>query len=99
MIVVHIEHFLNQEGKKYFPIWVDEVAQKLREYEGFISISILDSVSDPDQCHLLLKFENITLLRKWADSQDHNNLIDKLKPYHNRKQSSTIFEQSDVFMK
>lgn len=35
MIVVVVEHFLNEEGRRYFPIWVEEIAEVLRDFEGF----------------------------------------------------------------
>lgn len=94
MIVVHIEHFLNEEGRHYFEEWVAEVTQTLRNFEGFISISILEKIAPKNESHLLLTFENETLLKKWANSREHDDLIHKLKPYQNRKQVSDIFKQT-----
>ncbi|PAU94788.1 hypothetical protein CK503_04750 [Aliifodinibius salipaludis] len=99
MIVVHIEHFLNEEGRHHFEEWVAEVAQTLRNFEGFISISILEELPPKNESHLLLTFENERLLKKWANSKEHDDLISKLKPYQNRKQVSDIFKQTKKIKK
>lgn len=92
MIVVVVEHFLNEDGQRYFPTWIEEIAEVLRDVEGFISIRQLNDVDDPERCLLLLRFESIDLLRAWADSEAHDRMIDRLSPYQTRKQTSEIFE-------
>lgn len=91
MILVVVEHFLDDEGRRYFPTWIDEIAEVLRDFEGFISIRQLTDIDDPERCQLLLRFENRELLRAWADSDEHDRMIDRLAPYQTRKQTSTIF--------
>ncbi len=95
MIVVFAEHFLNQEGQRYFPDWVDEVAATLSDFDGFISIRRLTDPDHPMRSLLLLYFESRTLLRKWSKSSTHDHLIEKLTPYRRRKQISQIFRLTD----
>jgi len=92
MIVVFVEHFLNDEGQRYFPTWIDEIAEVLRDVEGFISIRQLHDTDQPDRCVLLLRFESMDLLRAWADSTAHDRMIDRLAPYQTRTQTSEIFQ-------
>ncbi len=74
-----------------FPVWLKEAVDTLQDFDGFISVRQLIPIDSPDECHLLLEFENIELLRSWASSRAHDDLIEKLAPYRERKQRSTIF--------
>ncbi len=91
MIVVFVEHFLDEEGRRYFSDWIEEVDEVLQEFEGFISIQQLTDVEDPERCALLLQFERLDLLRAWADSDEHDRMIERLAPYQTRTQTSEIF--------
>ncbi|NBC67073.1 MAG: hypothetical protein GVY07_15625 [Bacteroidetes bacterium] len=98
MIFVHIEHFLNEQGQHYFDKWVADVADTLKEFEGFISISVIEKLDSKHESHLMLIFENEELLKKWSNSKEHDHLIDKLKPYQTRKQSSEIYREVRRFI-
>jgi antibiotic biosynthesis monooxygenase (ABM) superfamily enzyme len=91
MIIVFVEHFLSEDGQRYFPTWIEEIAEVLREFEGFISIRQLTDIDNPERCQLLLRFESLDLLRDWADSDEHDRMIERLAPYRKRKQTSEIF--------
>lgn len=91
MILVLVEHFLSEEGQQYFPTWIDEIAEVLRDFDGFIFIRQLTDVDEPDRCQLLLRFESLDLLRAWADSEEHDHMIERLSSYQKRKQKSDIF--------
>ena len=78
MVIVLVEHFLSEEGQRYFPEWIEEIAEVLRGFEGFISIRQLTDVENPERCHLLLRFESLDLLRAWADSEEHDQMIERL---------------------
>ena len=91
MIIVVVEHFLNEDGQQYFPTWIDEIAEVLRDVDGFISIRQLTDIDHPERCSLLLRFESMDLLREWADSDEHDRMIERLAPYRKRKQTSQLF--------
>ena len=91
MVIVFVEHVLNEEGRRYFSTWIEEIAEVLREFDGFISIRELNDADHPDRCLLLLRFESMDLLQTWADSNAHDRMIDRLAPYQTRKQRSEIF--------
>ncbi|MDN5202300.1 hypothetical protein QQ008_13020 [Fulvivirgaceae bacterium BMA10] len=92
MILVIVEHFLDRKGKLYFPNWITEIGEVLMAYEGFIAIERLEEIEDQDRCLLLLKFENLDLLRQWSKSEAHDHMISKLEPFRSQKQQSRIFE-------
>lgn len=92
MILVYVQHFLNDEGQRYFPTWLRETADTLRKFEGFVSLSQLVHVEEPEGCYLTLEFTSLDLLRMWSKSEEHDALIAKLAPYRYRKQRSQVFE-------
>ena len=94
MIIVIVEHFLNEAGRSYFPAWVGEVEQVLQKWPGFINIQPIKQVEKPEASYLLLRFENLPLLRAWAASEDHQNILDLLAPFREQKQRSQVFEVS-----
>lgn len=93
MIIVHVEHYLNEAGRIYFPQWLSEIADVLRSFEGFETIAQLVDVEDENACHLLLEFESLPLLRAWSKSEAHDEMIGRLEPYRFKKQRSKVFEK------
>lgn len=95
MIVVHVQHFLTPEGRQRFDDWLRAVAGALQDFDGFRSLRRLRPVDAPDECHLLLTFASLDQLRTWADSETHDALIERLKPFRLRKQRSQIFRAGE----
>ena len=91
MLLILVEHYLNQEGKNYFEEWINEVRIILGKYKGFQSIEKNEDIENTDRSLLLLKFENLELLRIWSSSQEHDKMIKLLKKYMIKKQKSQIF--------
>lgn len=92
MIIVIVEHFLNEAGRTYFPSWVGEVEKVLEKWPGFVNIQPIKQVEKLEATCLLLRFENLPLLRDWAASDDHQEILDLLIPFREQKQRSQIFE-------
>ncbi|NRB47651.1 MAG: hypothetical protein HRU41_08245 [Saprospiraceae bacterium] len=92
MIIVIVEHFLNEAGRSYFPAWVGEVEQVLQKWPGFINIQPIKQVEKPETTWLLLRFENLPFLKAWAASSDHQGILDLLEPYRKNTQRSQIFD-------
>ena len=95
MVFVYVQHFLNEEGQRYFPTWLAETANTLRSFDGFISIKRLASIEEQEGCYLGLEFTSLDLLRRWSTSQEHGALIAKLAPYRYKKQRSQVFEAGE----
>lgn len=91
-MIVFVEHFLNEKGVVYFPDWIREIQRVLEKYDGFQSIQQLKDIQNDQRCLLLLHFENLELLRNWAKSDDHDQMIAKLAQYRFQKQASQILE-------
>ncbi|MBX2874736.1 MAG: hypothetical protein KTR30_21615 [Saprospiraceae bacterium] len=92
MIIVIVEHFLNEAGQTYFPEWVEEVEKVLDRWPGFINLQRIKKVEQPEATWLILRFETLPLLRAWAASEDHEYILGLLTPYRWQKQRSQIFE-------
>jgi hypothetical protein len=84
MVIAHVHHQLNEPGQQYFPDWLQIAADKLRQFEGFISIRQLIDVEHPLEC--------LPLLRRWASSPLHDDLIALLEPFRTGPLQSTVFE-------
>ncbi len=96
MITVIVEHFLCAEGQKYIPQWIKETDELLRTYGGYISTVQLKDINQPERTVLLLKFENLDLLKVWGSSTDHEKSIDKLKSFSKKVLHSQIFTEQFV---
>ncbi len=81
MILVRIEHFLNVEGRHYFPHWLQHVAKRLREQPGFQGIRRLKGVQGGEECVWLLEFENLGQLEHWLNSEDYAEALSLLESY------------------
>ncbi len=90
MLFVLIEHYLDKSGKEYFDKWLNEVRIVLTKFNGFQFLEKVEDVEDKERDLLLLKFENLELLRKWANSEEHNNMIKLLENHMLKKQTSQI---------
>jgi antibiotic biosynthesis monooxygenase (ABM) superfamily enzyme len=97
MIMVHVEHYLNEAGRDYFPHWVKNAATILPRFNGYISIRQIVLIADTNTCHVLLEFGALDLLREWSSSQEHQDLITLLVPYQLQKWRSQIFEVGRVY--
>lgn len=91
MVIVLVEHFLNEAGRQYFPSWIKEVETVLQEWKGFVKIDLLKDVESDNSTHLLIQFENLSLLRAWSKSEEHDQMIAKLAPFRLKKQKSKVF--------
>ena len=93
MTIVIVEYFLNNDGIRFFPEWINEISKILQQFEGFHSIKQIKNIDEENECHLLLKFQNTKTLRQWASSKDHEDFIKMLIPYRIKKHLSQIFEE------
>ena len=78
MILVFVEHFLNEKGQNYFPEWIKEVKEVLNNFDGYIDLEQLRDIQNEKRSLLQLRFDNIALLKKWAASEVHDQMIKKL---------------------
>lgn len=88
----HVKHFLNQEGKGYFPKWFHEATCILSEQPGFMGAKFAYDKEDPECVHLWFEFENADMIRDWANSDIHNEVVGKLSPYRTRKLTVDKFD-------
>ncbi len=91
MIYLFVEHFLTEEGKEYFPHWINIERGELKKFDGFVRIEQLEDMENFFRSILLLNFDVNENLNIWASSKEHELLIEKLNPLMIRKQVSQVF--------
>ena len=91
MVVVFVDHYLNEQGIQYFPDWIRSTRGKVAQFQGFVSLSQLDEFNQ-NSCVLELKFQFIEQLKDWSTSQEHTNALEQLLPYRLKKHTSRLFK-------
>ena len=100
LLAIFIKHYLNNEGIAYFVSqWFPAIQEKICKQDGFLSICYHQDATDIDCVNIKLLFTNHETLQKWAQTQDHDNLVDCLDPYRVRDWQVATLEmntQSEV---
>lgn len=91
MVIIIVEHYLNQEGELYFPSWLQEVRNKLKKWPGFIRLKLLES-KGKTQCILYLEFSSKEKLNLWAASIEHSEMLTNISKFKIKKYHSTVYE-------
>lgn len=92
MLIIKVQHFLNEEGKKFFPIFIKEMRLAMIDYrKGFLSLKQLIKEDSPEETHFLLKYENFDLLKEFSKTKKHLKLVEKLKSFQLEKQKIEKF--------
>ena len=82
MILIHGQHFLTDEGRSYFPIFIKNIEIAMKEYnKGFISIRQIKKVNESDETHFLLEYESFELLKEFSKTTAHDNIQSTLKKF------------------
>ena len=96
MLIIHVQHFLTNEGKKFFSQFVDEMRKAMTSYNnGFISLRQLIKEDAQDECHFLLEYDNFHLLQEFSKTEAHTLLIEKLKTFQIQKQKIEKFQSKN----
>ena len=82
MYIKHVRHFLNDEGKKFFPQYVAELNKLIKsKVPGFIRSFHGASECYPAQPQLIICFKPQDALNAWLSTTDHEILLSKLEHY------------------
>lgn len=91
-MLVIVEHFLNEEGKLFFPSWFEKAKAALVTYQGFQWAELLEDIEVPGRTLILFRFASQDDLKIWANSSDHLQLLEILKPFMLQKQESKLYK-------
>lgn len=83
-IVSLVEHFLDDEGRRRYPAWLQRVADAAGRYEGFVSLRRLGSPDDPAACLMQLEFADPATLGRWVESAERARLLAEQEPFRLR---------------
>ncbi len=81
MILVRIKHYLNAEGRSYFPHWLRHVARNLKQQPGFRGIRHLKTVQGDEECIWLLEFEDLEQAERWLGGEGYAEAVSLLESY------------------
>ena len=90
-VLALVEHFLDDEGQRRFPDWLQRVADEAARYDGFVSLRRLQQPDNPTSCRMLLEFADPATLRQWVESPERARLLVEQEPYRLRELQSRRF--------
>jgi len=91
-LIVHVKHFLDANGIKFFPRWFEKAVKLLLEREGFLSIGYAYDSNEEGCVNLWLEFECLEKLKKWGTSKLHDDLVNELNPYRVKPYVATRYQ-------
>ena len=81
MLLKYIQHFVNPEGRDFFPQWFASTTEKMQALKGFITAHyILDPV-DLHKVHFFMYFDDAAALERWAATPAHEAALKALSAY------------------
>ena len=90
-VLALVEHFLDEEGQRRFPDWLQRVADEAGRYDGFVALRRLRVQDEPSSCQMLLEFADPATLRRWVESPERARLLAEQGPYRVRELQSRRF--------
>lgn len=92
MLIIHVKHYLNSEGKKIFDAWFKQCFDYLSKQDGFCSLQRAFDDTEPETVHIWLHFENREKMAVWGNSPEHAELISAFDPYRTRDWEATWYD-------
>jgi antibiotic biosynthesis monooxygenase (ABM) superfamily enzyme len=92
MIIIHVKHYLNPQGLRFFDEWFDLCHTFLSKQAGFIFLQRAYDNTEPSTVHIWLHFETREQLIPWGNSNEHASLISKLDPYRIKEWEATWYD-------
>jgi antibiotic biosynthesis monooxygenase (ABM) superfamily enzyme len=85
MFIVYVKHYLNDQGLQFFHAnWFQRVQAIMSQQDGYISV-MHDATRDSKDCvHVTVTFDDQKNLGKWAEHEDHDELVNALDIYRSR---------------
>ncbi len=77
----HITHYLTEDGKQFFPQWLEHLRVAASDTPGFDGISLGREQDDEQSLHLILRFKDKQGLLNWQHNGAHYDLLSQLSPY------------------
>jgi antibiotic biosynthesis monooxygenase (ABM) superfamily enzyme len=88
MILVNINHYLNQQGLAHFPSWFDTLFKTIKSVDGFINIGYRVD-KELSVARIILLFETDDELNQWSVSSKKMDIVNQLDPYRTKPWDAT----------
>ncbi len=93
MIIKHVQHFLNEEGQKFFPQWIKATKEHMKDFDGFIDFYQAElHESKIKTTFFFLIFDTAENLNKWGESEIHNQVINQLIPFMQQQWKAVVYQ-------
>ncbi len=90
MITIFAEHFLNDQGRDYFPDWIAEMEAELRFFDGFKSIEHMRDLKNSERNLYFLQFDAVEHMREWAKSRIRAGFLKKIEEHETSSPESQV---------
>src|SRR5579862_7677743 len=92
MLIIHVKHYLNLNGRHFFDAWFKDCYRYLSQQDGFISLHRAFDDTETETVHIWLHFENREKITIWGTSSEHAKLISTLDPYRTQDWEVTWYD-------
>lgn len=98
MLIIHIKHYLNDQGIKFFDVWFEKVFGYISKKEGFLLLERAFDNNNQECVHIWLHFRDRETLKAWAQSDEHNQIVRELDSYRTASWEATWYntEKAEV---
>ena len=95
MVMMLVEHFFTEDGRDRFPTWVREIGGVASRFPGFVDIRQMTRVDAQERCFFMLEFSSPQYAQGWIESQERQELLDRMRPYRLKDQEGTRWIAGD----
>lgn len=102
MVFAIVEHFLNDDGRRYFAAWVQHVAKVVATNESAISVARVTGINarnrryEPERCIVEVRAASLQGLIDWIATEQHRSIVALLEHYVLQERRTSIYECSET---
>lgn len=92
MLIIHVTHFLDDAGLRYFEEWYHDCYGFISKQDGFRLLEKAYDNAGSGAVHLWLHFESREKMLLWGNSDAHAMMISKLDRYRTQDWLATWYD-------
>jgi antibiotic biosynthesis monooxygenase (ABM) superfamily enzyme len=76
-----ISHHVRDDSIEVYENWLKEISAVCQSYAGNLGTNIIRPSGSDTKYTIIIRFAQYDFLKKWTDSEDRKNYIQKVRPY------------------